>query len=146
MNKIENMEQDIVSINEWHTNEPNEDCFALVMTKEFPKNCFFVVAEWDNDAKNFYLESTDSALHHWDCWTKIQPNKLLQNDKYNDLLKTLTNKEIKSLLMPKSKFIEIMDETYNEQEYMLNDEEKAKVTQFMICLLDALFGDSLIKT
>ena len=125
------MEQDIVSINEWRTEAPDEDCFALVMTREFPKNCFFVVAEWDNDAKSFYLESTDSALLYWDCWTKIQPNKLLQNDKYNDLLKTLTSKDPKSLPIPKSKFLEIMDETYNEQAPVLSDEEKAKLMQFM---------------
>lgn len=24
------MEYDIVTLNQWHTNEPNEDCFALV--------------------------------------------------------------------------------------------------------------------
>jgi hypothetical protein len=125
------MEQDIVSINEWRTEAPDEDCFALVMTREFPKNCFFVVAEWDNDAKAFYSESTYSALLYWDCWTKIQPNKLLQNDKYNDLLKTLTSKDPKSLPMPKSKFLEIMDETYNEQAPVLSNEEKAKLAQFM---------------
>lgn len=130
MNKIANMEQDMVSINEWRTEAPNEDCFALVMTREFPKNCVFVVAEWDNDAKSFYSESTDDALRHWDCWTKIQPN-LLKNDKYDDILKTLTSKDPKSLPMTKSKFIDIMDETYNEQAPVLSDEEKAKLVQFM---------------
>lgn len=125
------MEYDIVTLNQWHTNEPNEDCFALVMTKEFPKNCYFVVAEWDNDAKAFYSESTDDALQHLDCWTKIQPNNLLKNDKYDDLLKTLTSKDPKSLPMTKSKFIEIMNKTYDEQEPVLSDEEKAKLVQFM---------------
>lgn len=125
------MEQDIISINEWRTEAPDEDCFALVMTREFPKNCFFVVAEWDNDAKAFYSESTDDALQYWDCWSKIQSNKLLKNNKYNDILKTLTTKDHKSLPMTKSKFTEIMDKTYNEQATVLSDEEKVKLVQFM---------------
>ena len=61
----------------------------------------------------------------------LMPNKLLKNDKYNDLLKTLTSKDPKSLPMPKSKFLEIMDETYNEQALVLSDEEKAKLMQFV---------------
>lgn len=125
------MEYDIVTLNQWHTNEPNEDCFALVMTKEFPKNCYFVVAEWDNDVKCFYNESTDYPIKNWDCWTKIQPNNLLKNDKYVDVLTTLTNKEPKNVYISKNRFLEIMDKTYNEQLPCLNDEEKIKISQFV---------------
>lgn len=46
----------------WHTELPTEDGWYLVDTPDFPKNCHFVVAEWDNDAKNFYDEHSDYPI------------------------------------------------------------------------------------
>lgn len=47
------------------------------------------------------------------------------------LVNTKLNTEEKKMPMPKSKFIEIMDKTYNEQAPVLSDEEKAKLVQFI---------------
>lgn len=51
----------------WHTEQPTEDGWYLVDTPDFPKNCHCVVAKWDNDAKNFYDEHSDSPIkfHRW---------------------------------------------------------------------------------
>ena len=65
-------EQAIASLGGWSSEEPNFDCFCLVKTPEFPKNCECVVAEWDNDAKCFYLESNDMPIETWDKWKLIE--------------------------------------------------------------------------
>lgn len=51
--------QPINELGGWHTEEPTEDGWYLVDTPDFPKNCHCIVAEWDNDAKHFYSESSD---------------------------------------------------------------------------------------
>lgn len=56
----------------WHTEKPTEDCYVLLMTTSFPKNCFYVVAEWDNDAQCFYSESSDYPIEDWDYWKLIE--------------------------------------------------------------------------
>lgn len=55
-------EQPIKESGGWHTEQPTEDGWYLVDTPDFPKNCHFVVAEWDNDAKNFYDEHSDYPI------------------------------------------------------------------------------------
>ena len=78
--------QPISELGGWHTNQPTFDCFVLLMTPEFPKNCPFVIAEWDNDAKVFYSESFDYPIPVWDCWKLIARNNILENPKYKDKL------------------------------------------------------------
>ena len=55
-------EQPIMEAGGWHTEQPTEDGWYLVDTPDFPKNCECVVTEWDNDAKNFYDESSDYPI------------------------------------------------------------------------------------
>jgi hypothetical protein len=77
-------QQPITEQGGWHTEPPTFDCFALLMTPAFPKNCHFVVAEWDNDAECFYSESFDFPIEKWDCWKLIQKNWILENPKYSE--------------------------------------------------------------
>lgn len=77
-------QQPITEQGGWHTEPPTFDCFALLMTPAFPKNCHFVVAEWDNDAECFYSESFDFPIEKWDCWKLIQKNWVLENPKYSE--------------------------------------------------------------
>lgn len=55
----------------WHEEEPTEDGWYLVDTPDFPKNCFFIVAEWDNNAKHFYSEATDEPIDY-EKWKLIE--------------------------------------------------------------------------
>lgn len=64
--------QSIGSLGGWNNTKPREDCFCLVKTIEFPKNCEYVVAEWDNDAKMFYSESNDKPIVDWEKWKLIE--------------------------------------------------------------------------
>lgn len=70
--------QNIVDLGGWSTEEPTIDCFCLVESDDFPKNCRYVVAEWDNDAKCFYSESSDRPIS---CtrYKIIEPNNFLMN-------------------------------------------------------------------
>ena len=54
--------QPILELEGWHTEEPTEDGWYLVFTPDFPKNCYCVVAEWDNDAKCFFSEASDYPI------------------------------------------------------------------------------------
>ena len=81
--------QPIIELGGWHKEQPTQDCFVLLMTPEFPKNCVFIVAEWDHDAKMFYEESSDMPVKQWDCWKLIQYNWVLENPKYSDTLKNM---------------------------------------------------------
>lgn len=54
--------QPIMESGGWHTEQPTENGWYLVDTPDFPKNCECVVAEWDNDAKHFYSESSDYPI------------------------------------------------------------------------------------
>lgn len=55
-------EQPISEQGGWHEEEPTVDGWYLVDTPDFPKNCYCVVAEWDNTAKHFYSEETDDPI------------------------------------------------------------------------------------
>lgn len=55
----------------WHEEEPTEDGWYLVDTPDFPKNCCFIVAEWDNDAKHFYSEASDEPIDY-EKWKLIE--------------------------------------------------------------------------
>lgn len=57
-------EQPIAEQEGWCEEEPTEDGWYLVDTPNFPKNCRFIVAEWDNDAKRFYSEASDSPIDY----------------------------------------------------------------------------------
>ena len=59
--------QPIMESDGWHTEQSTEDGWYLVDTPDFPKNSECVVAEWDNDAKNFYDEHSDFPIkfHRW---------------------------------------------------------------------------------
>ena len=70
-------EQPIVEQGGWHTENPTEDCFVLLETNEFPKNCRYIVAEWDDDAKCFYSESSDFPVKDWDRWKFIDVNNFI---------------------------------------------------------------------
>lgn len=70
--------QNIADLGGWQTEEPSIDCFCIVETDDFPKNCRYVVAEWDNDAKCFYSESGDSPISHT-RYKIIEPNDFLIN-------------------------------------------------------------------
>lgn len=70
--------QNIADLGGWQTEEPSIDCFCLVETDDFPKNCRYVVAEWDNDAKCFYSESSDSPISYT-RYKIIEPNNFLMN-------------------------------------------------------------------
>lgn len=69
-------EQNIVDLGGWQTEKPTIDCFCLVETKDFPKNCQYIVAEWDNDAKCFYSESSDMPISYT-RYKIIEPNEFL---------------------------------------------------------------------
>ena len=71
-------EQNIVDLGGWQTEKPTIDCFCLVETKDFPKNCHYIVAEWDNDAKCFYSESSDMPISYT-RYKIIEPNEFLTN-------------------------------------------------------------------
>ncbi len=64
-------EQPISEQGGWHEEEPTEDGWYLVDTPDFPKNCYFIVAEWDNDAKHFYSEATDEPIDY-EKWKLIE--------------------------------------------------------------------------
>ena len=59
--------QPIMESDGWHTEQPTEDGWYLVDTPDFPKNCYCVVAEWNNDAKSFYDEHSELPIkfHRW---------------------------------------------------------------------------------
>ena len=65
-------EQTVKRLGGWSINEPDFDCFCIVKTAGFPKNCEYVVAEWDNDAKMFYSESNDEPIVDWEKWKLIE--------------------------------------------------------------------------
>ena len=60
-------DQPIMESDGWHTEQPTEDGWYLVDTPDFPKNCYCVVAEWNNDAKSFYDEHSELPIkfHRW---------------------------------------------------------------------------------
>lgn len=64
-------EQPISEQGGWHEEEPTEDGWYLVDTPDFPKNCYFVVAEWDNNAKHFYSEATDEPIDY-EKWKLVE--------------------------------------------------------------------------
>jgi len=70
----------------WHKEEPTKDCFVLLMTEKFPKNCFYIIAEWDNDAQCFYSEETDEPIEKWDYWKELEENLLLKRKNYKEEL------------------------------------------------------------
>ena len=70
--------QNIADLGGWQTEEPSIDCFCIVETDDFPKNCRYVVAEWDNDAKCFYGESSDMPISYT-RYKIIEPNNFLMN-------------------------------------------------------------------
>ena len=76
--------QTILEQSGWCFEKPTKDCFVLLLTNEFPKNCFYVVAEWDNDAKCFYSEATDEPIEKWDCWKMLEENLLLKRKNYKE--------------------------------------------------------------
>lgn len=96
-NKMRGMKADvkdnlpIVELGGWKKEEPDTDCYVLLMTEEFPKNCFYIVAEWDNDAKCFYSEASDMPIKHWDCWKLIERNEYLKGKSYRERLNEITN-------------------------------------------------------
>ena len=70
-------EQAISEQGGWHTEIPDVDCFVLLRTVEFPKNCKAIVAEWDNEHKCFYSEADDSPVEEWSEWKLIEMEELL---------------------------------------------------------------------
>lgn len=64
--------QNISDLGGWCTEEPTIDCLCLVDTKDVPKNCHYVVAEWNNDTKHFYSE-TAYTLISYDRYKIIEP-------------------------------------------------------------------------
>lgn len=62
----------IAEMDGWSIEPPTINCFVLLKTPEFPKNCEYVVAEWDNDAKCFYSEATDYPIKLWYKWMMIE--------------------------------------------------------------------------
>lgn len=69
--------QPITDLGGWVSpvHDPIRNCFCLVKLKtSYPKNCKYVVAEFDADAKCFYFESDDEPIDIKD----VEKWKLLQ--------------------------------------------------------------------
>lgn len=56
--------QSIEDLGGWKTEPPTFDCYCLIETDDFPKNCRYIVAKWDDYAEHFYSESDDEPVSY----------------------------------------------------------------------------------
>lgn len=64
-------EQSILELGGWYKKQPTEDGWYLIKSNDRPKNCECMVAEWDNNAKQFYSEADDEPVSYRE-WKLIE--------------------------------------------------------------------------